>query len=544
MTVKGPWTGVNLSDVSPLFVRAPGAALKYDGAPNRSRGTVLLSYELAAAAYTMDPERWSQAGWQDFSMLVNRQLMTGPMLNAAGTPLNDLTRTTLQTLARIKKSALNPIGQVMGLRQSGEETASLKAIVMLRPQGGLMTVAIGFMGTGKQLGDWMPNLRMTAVDGLHEGFLQLTEEFEGFLDQIAFPCAAGALNRSALSLQQIVEEMKAPGSRFRLWMSGHSQGAAVMQVFVDRLLRAGVRPEYLCGFGFASPTVAYPGRPLPADGYPITHIMNADDLVPRVGAWKHLGRCLAFAPNTDDRKRMYGTMANDPCSCTMHRLLLRARTAPDALMNGMAILRVMRDQAGFSFQGVLGDTEFKPLADLLNAGEDGLKKLLDTLYSRLESGYLAVSGEPCVPQTTLVRLTHLWQLLFRQYGSAAWLRALRAAALLPHRMYRSPEGGTASYLYIVTEGRLRLDPVQAFSPCLTGLSFGEVKAHPAVRTASPGASAGRTRCVSARKETQSAEPANTEPAADVPARPSPSDASRYAAALRLLAASRARKKRR
>ena len=289
MAAQGPFTGVSLSDISALFLRPSSDGGRSEGAPNHSKQALQQSFELAAAAYTMDPDCWIQAGWRDFSMLVNRSLITGAALNSAGTPLNDLTRTTLQTLARLKMSALNPIEQVMSLRQPGDETNSLKAIVMLKPYAGLMTVAISFMGTGRQLGDWTANLRMNPQDGLHEGFLQLTQEFTERLTQIEFPYAAFRMNRSSLNLAGIIDTLKQPGSLFRLWVCGHSQGAAVMQIFIDWLLGEGVRTEYLSGIGFASPSVAHPGRPLPAGGYPITHVINEDDLVPRVGAWRHLG---------------------------------------------------------------------------------------------------------------------------------------------------------------------------------------------------------------------------------------------------------------
>ena len=87
MSIKGPLTGTLLSDISTLYLRPSAAAYAREGAPNHASHTVQLSYELAAAAYTMDPDIWIQAGWRDFSMLVNRSLITGEMLNSAGTPL-------------------------------------------------------------------------------------------------------------------------------------------------------------------------------------------------------------------------------------------------------------------------------------------------------------------------------------------------------------------------------------------------------------------------------------------------------------------------
>ena len=557
MTMKGPYTGVSLFDISTLFLRPAHAAQLPDGAPNHSRRTVQLSLELAAAAYTMDPDIWSQAGWRDFSMLVNSSLMTGAALNASGTPLNDLTRATLQTLARFKMSALNPIGQFLGLRQSDEETATLKAIVMLKPQMGLMTVGIGFMGTGKQVGDWTANLRMEAQDGIHEGFRQLTDEFDRQLSQIVFPYAAGVLDRSSLSLRDIIDMMKEPGCRFRLWVCGHSQGGAVMQVFIDQLLREGVRPEYLCGFGFASPSVAHPGRPLPAEGYPITHIFNSDDLVPHLGAWQHLGECLVFAPEAEDRRRMYGPAAEEPCFQKMQRLLRRAETAPEGLMTGLAILRVLREQSEGTLQRAMG--EAGPLTELFSAGEGSLLKLLDSVYARLEHGYIAVSGEEQVPQAELEVLARVWGALLTEYGITAWVRGLKNACLLPHRLYRDADDIVPSYRYIANEGVARLQRRPAFEPRLTALRGGQAAPRAAVRTVYPSWSAGRVfrKAVVTRPvlpevdEPDAAEPAD-EPAAvtKIPSAPQPvrmaekvaSHVSRYTSAFHGLSALRARKK--
>lgn len=493
MIAQGAWTGVSLADALPLFRRDGTQTPRYSGAPNHTPQTVQMSCELAAAAYTMDPERWSQGGWRDFSMLINRSLMTGPALNTGSSPLNDLTRATLQALAKLKMSGLNPVGQMLGLRnQPPEGTASLKAIVMLKPQGGLMITAIGFMGTGRQLGDWLPNLRMNAADGLHEGFLQLAQEFDSFRDQIVFPAAAEALGLPSLTLGGIIEDMKQPHSRFRLWMSGHSQGSAVMQVFTDQLLREGVRPEYLCGYGFASPMVAYPGRPLPREGYPITHIQNADDLVPRVGAWLHFGESLMFSPTEADRLQMYGPAASEPAAREAQRLLAQARTAPEMLLQGVAILKVLREQSELTLRRVLSTGDLRILPDWLNTvGEGSVLRVLDTVSDSLREGYAAVSGTP-LTDSAVAAETVLWDALLRRYGAVAWTQGLRAASILPHRLYRSGPGMTASYCYIVTEGAARLRQQPGFAPRLNSLASRPAAPRHPVRTVYPSWSSAHT----------------------------------------------------
>ena len=104
----------------------------------------------------------------------------------------------------------------------------------------------------------------------------------------------------------MLSELQSPNSRFRLWMAGHSQGSAVMQIFTYRLITDWrVLPQNMVGYGFASPTVVT-GLPVadPA-AYPLIHILNSDDMVTRAGAIAHLGLCLEYPANDELRKAVY-----------------------------------------------------------------------------------------------------------------------------------------------------------------------------------------------------------------------------------------------
>lgn len=108
---------------------------------------------------------------------------------------------------------------------------------MMHPlPGGQFLLAIGFMGTGKRFYDWISNFRFTTEEGFHKGFYQLCTYFEQGAESIVFPATAKALGLEKLTLGEVLSEMKSLSSRFRLWMAGHSQGAAVMQVFCHRLM--------------------------------------------------------------------------------------------------------------------------------------------------------------------------------------------------------------------------------------------------------------------------------------------------------------------
>ena len=256
-TTLGQLTGASLRDAGRLFLPYGVDAF---GGRRRALGLdgLKLSFELARMAYTLDVEPWMRAGWTDFSIQVDNQLIT------------DMTSREDQSIAERKLSMLgslkltrarralkesNPLARVTGALRQLEESDTLKAVVMIHPaQDGRYVVAIGFMGTGARLYDWFSNFRVSTEDGFHKGFYQLTQTFLKNEGNIQFPDTAKALGLKALTLSDILTEMQEEDSRFSLWMAGHSQGAAVMQVYCDRLLRNKQIPSArVIGCGFASP---------------------------------------------------------------------------------------------------------------------------------------------------------------------------------------------------------------------------------------------------------------------------------------------------
>lgn len=144
---------------------------------------------------------------------------------------------------------------MIGALRQIERSDTGKVLVMLHPApDGRYVVAVSFMGTGGRFYDWFSNFRMVAENGIHKGFLQLTEQFERNETEIDFPETARALGVERLTLRHILEEMKSPNSRFALWLTGHSQGGALMQVYAMRKIHLdGVLMTNLVGYGFASP---------------------------------------------------------------------------------------------------------------------------------------------------------------------------------------------------------------------------------------------------------------------------------------------------
>lgn len=251
----------------------------------------------------MDLQPWADAGWDDFSLRLDSGVTTG-------ITVSEETAATFED-KRVQKARQEVQGgagkRIVGsiLHRNWGDTA--KAICMMHPlPDGKFLLAIGFMGTLSGPTDWIANLNLMAATGFHTGFAKLCDQFESSLDEIEFPHTAEALGMKKLTLREVLQSLKRSDSRFRLWMAGHSRGAAMMQIFAHRLLyRYQITPQNFVGYGFASPSVASANSLRDPAAYPLYHILNTDDAVPRVGGLIHLGLSLNYAPDDAFRKAMY-----------------------------------------------------------------------------------------------------------------------------------------------------------------------------------------------------------------------------------------------
>lgn len=332
--------------------------------PTLSREAAQLSLALAEMTYTLDITPWMAAGWRDFSFQVDDLLESGPHPDAQIHTPGDATFQQLASLHRMRRAqaalkARNPITQLLAAIRQREGSDTVKAVCMAHPlPHGREMIAIGFMGTGKRFYDWFSNFRFADEDGFHQGFLQLCRHFESAADQILFPEAAARLGLSQLTLSQILRELSSPDSRFHLWMAGHSQGGAVMQVFTHRLLQSGALARHICGYGFASPTAASARLTSCPGADPLWHIQNRDDLVPRIGAQVHLGRCLEFQPTASFRQRAYhyaALPADKACRAWMEPMLWRIRDTADNLLHVTALMLCAAEEKGEDALNLLMD---------------------------------------------------------------------------------------------------------------------------------------------------------------------------------------------
>ena len=498
---RGPVTGVDLSDLDALrrpFCQDPFFHLR----PPLRQEALLLSLELAAMTYRLDLDAWMDAGWRDVSIQTDNLLQTGKpshgpkplsqklrrsahsvrMLSQKGIrPLrgvkiltyrasrssDELSQHELRRRQDRARSALrerNPIQQVLGALRQRERSDTIKAVILLRRQrAGRYIVAIGFMGTGSRFYDWFSNFRFTTEEGFHKGFAQLTEAFERSAERIVFPDTAAEMGLETLTLADILVEMRRLNSRFFLWMAGHSQGAAVMQILCHKLMNDWhVLPQNMLGYGFASPTVAT-GRLLydPA-GYPLYHVLNDDDLVPRLGALLHLGLCLEYRAGSALRRSCYGWNGDEAAAALRESLepfLLRMTDTLRAMEICVAFCYCLLEEKAEENLNALMDQKWSFfLIDRMLAYAGGKAKDMIEAFSRhARNGYRALAGRD-MDGSRIAELKEDMRPMVRQYTLRQMLSGLSSLTAPPHTLTGEPPKRLGAYSFIATSGFRGLMP--------------------------------------------------------------------------------------
>ena len=446
---------LTMTDFLPLLPpgdeQAQRLALDFDASKMPGRETFAHSLTLSASAYQMDTQPWKQQGWGDFSLLVDGQLLTGSKMSASrgvkGTVGKFLTRLARK---RLRKSSIK---RLYGTLKQKEKTETCKAMIAARPlPDGRTLIAIGFMGTGKRLLDWIANLRIQRSEGMHRGFLQLTEEFESHLPQIRFPRA------NQVTLAHVIQCCKAENSPYLIWMSGHSQGSAVMQLFTHRLLSQGVLPKYLLGVGFASPAVTHLGCTFDP---PIHHMIFADDIVTRIGAKHHFGTCHVLTSSPALDRQYLGAYEGDALfravlSCT-HRLY-DTRTG---LLFALALVRALRHlnarDAGAVLEMLTTGRMPDALADVLGDGARTLLKQTEQHLMRMYRSYTH-GAAPNLKQLNAMTKQVLGAL--NSHTPLRYAMYLTKALTHPHHL-QGEEGSYSPYQWMCGPGFDALRPMDA-----------------------------------------------------------------------------------
>lgn len=445
MAVLGAYTGCDLGDARPLLARE---TLAYR--PDTAR----LALELSAAAYDMRAEKWLDAGWQDISVQVDDKLYTG--LNAGGGLAERLGGDIALSRARARKERMNPVSQYLGLRRQRVSPDTCKALVMLRPLPGRRYVlCVAFMGTGKRLYDWSGNLLLTSENGVHAGFLALTRQFEGSAERVLFPRAARQMGLQRLTLGDALRALSRPDSPFSLFVAGHSQGAALTQLYISRRLLEGALRQNVLGYGFASPCVrALDALPMEADA-PVVNIINADDVIARLGGEAHLGLCRVMPACDALRALCQGEKAFSEAYCDALWLLRAVRSTPDALALGIALTEALSALPDAQAEEALSFLAPDFLPDRLTLTLAGYARRLAAYAARaLNKKYTELTNEP-LPGALAAAFRRRVDAPLARHGAKAFLEALTHCLYRAHALCGREE---RAYQHIVNafSGALRV----------------------------------------------------------------------------------------
>ena len=400
-----------------------------------------LALELSKLSYTMDVSPWLDAGWQDFSFQVDDMLLSG--LSSRKSCEQAAQK------ARGKLDKLDPISQFLGFRRQKEELDTCKAVVLSHPlSDGAHAVTVSFTGTTRRMYEWLGNLHIAEKDGFHAGFLQLTRLFEENAAKILFPRIAAQSGLPQLSLADILEEMRSGSRRYFLFITGHSQGAALMQIYACHLLRSGVPASAVRGIGFASPAVAANRDLALAADYPLLNILNADDLIGRIGGRMHIGMCKVLPSGAVYRQTCFGSNANEPVVQSALAFLRGIRHTEDAMLAAIALLETLNRLPEQSAEELLGDIISSLIPDKLAGRLRGYaRKSIRSVQRRIIAKHQSTAGA-----LNTDRLTQLHRSLidlYTHYGPRETLRALISVLMQPHSLAEKNE--MAAYQSIVTQ---------------------------------------------------------------------------------------------
>ncbi len=461
--VRGRLTYADLTRTQSFFLpweQDPWARLR----PPFSQEAMRLSLELSHTAYDLRISDWMRAGWTDFNFQVDNKLVGGVSQAPSHGTKQFLYNKWAVYRARAKARQLNPVSQVFSAMRQREQSDTGKAVVMIKPTlDGHYVVAIGFRGTGRRFYDWFSNFRFISEQGIHQGFLQLARQFDANMELISFPETAKELGLEKLTLAHIIAETKQHDSRFRLWLSGHSQGAAIIQVLTYMLINeSAVLPENIIGYGFASPMTVMGGIPIDPAAYPLYHILNSDDYITRSGAQMHLGVCLYYPADEDIRKAAYGWRETEMAQSTRSALRVLTRNLkdmPHLIEYGMAYLQALSrmpvdDMIRSVNVMLLRILPLKHIMAITGANQDSL---LGFARRRMEKAYLSITGR-ALDQAAIDSLQLEIESVIQKVGAAEFGHALSEMIFCPHTLRGNEGKRYTPYQYIVLKGVNLLHP--------------------------------------------------------------------------------------
>ncbi|MDD2648740.1 MAG: hypothetical protein PHI27_09650 [Eubacteriales bacterium] len=461
--VHGRATQTDLMNLRPFLL--PRCSLKGSEFPQFSPDLCRMSLEMAACSYDFEIEDFLRAGWGDVSIQVEKEVYSDIDSHSMRETLPYIQSVWNMYRAKQKNNTISPITQIRRAQEQMSTTDSGKVVVMARslPESGgssshKYVISIGFKGTGLSFADWVSNLKFADDKGLHKGFRELAIQLLDNSEKIDFPRIAAEEGMESLTLQQVVGECAKEDSRFILWLTGHSQGGAVMQAFAYELIeRFSVLPKNILGYAFASPTVATKGLRADPLKYPLFHIINTDDYVPRVGASWHLGITMQFQPNQEFRDKNYHFRTGDTQDYArreIYDLLTRVRDMKTAAESMYALLSLLSALDSASLMGILAKSRFvravgsKAISTFMqNMVKLAPQDLIRLCMRAISRDYKSIAGHE-INDSQLTPVVKPIEDAFARVGMHEGMSALLELGYAPHSLY--VQGEQSPYTSIVT----------------------------------------------------------------------------------------------
>lgn len=447
LPVLGELTLSDLSDTS-AFCSAPVTdAWGVDRLPFSAQ-VARMSAELAANGYELDIKPWRNAGWEDCTFVIEGRVIN--LDREDGSRLAALEGEWKRRRAKTLIRGVNPVSDLLRAARQLLVTDMGKTIVMTRrAQDGRMIVAVSFVGTTQKYFDWFSNFKFQQEGGIHYGFLELARRFEAQATRILLPKLAAQLGEETFSLADVLLEAEKKDSRFVLWVSGHSQGGALAQTFARQLLVKGVPCDAIHAYTFAAPTVAACDGSIDPKEYPLYNIINADDLVPRVGAQVRLGQDLIFWPD-DAFRAQYYRVEKEQWEAFKRSLYLssQVQSMQDGVCWLIAFIRLL-----LSYETGEGDNplaELMPFQPLLKRMNLSLDEVAEFMQGKLANQYRELTGS--LPDEALCgHYEDSMRRLIEATSAKTFGKTLTESLMAPHRLRpdKHDEGFESPYIAIV-----------------------------------------------------------------------------------------------
>lgn len=464
-TLLGRLTFTDLSDVE-VFMKASEFNAWGNVRAPFSPPLARMSAELSANVYDLNVNPWVKAGWSDCTFIVENRIV--PLDRDSDSKLAAIESEWRRRRARSLIRGVRPIGDIVRALRQFLITDMSKTVVMTRilPDGRIV-LAISFIGTTQKFFDWFTNFKMRQVSGMHYGFLELARQFDNEAARIMLPAAGTAIGKEGLTLADALAEAASPDSRFIVWLSGHSQGGAVVQTYVRLLLERGVNPERVFAYSFAAPTVAVCGRDIDPGRYPVYNIVNTDDVVPRLGADIRLGIDLFYHPDDVFRHAHYKITAE--MQLAFERILFinaQVQTLRDASAWCLAMTRLMEDlQKDQTAEDLFH--EMIPHYTMLRKMGLQLESIARYLRGKLEETTIEITGKP-PDETICAYFSEMMKNAVSEFGAKAVAQAITKALKAPHSIGpdKKDDSFVPSYLAIVRRylGEMEMGVWQADTP--------------------------------------------------------------------------------